>query len=71
MKVVHVECRLHLADDALHGETPVVVRDNIPVTIKPMSGSNLSEHVAHTAVPIEHCASGVKGDGLDIHGMSS
>ena|GEM_PF-3502244 len=70
MKVIHVECWLHLADDALHDETPIIVRDGMPVTIKPMSGPNLSEDPADTAVPIKHCPTRVESDSLDVHGIS-
>jgi hypothetical protein len=64
--VVHVEGRLQLADDALHRQPPPGVDEVMPVDLDAERRAQPARPRHQAAVPIEHGAAGVEGEGIDF-----
>ena len=65
--IVHVERRPGLADDAFHGPPTPAVDHLMPVGCQVMDRADGRHRGDESAVPVQHRASCVEGQGLDVH----
>lgn len=68
--VVHVERRLHLADNALHGAAPPCIGECVAVKGQPLPGRHPGQFIDQRSVPVQHRAARVEGYCVVLHGRA-